>query len=616
MSMSTFNLGSEVIYQGLRMKVIDGVYSGAITLVDLNDASAICQVPVQDVILAPHVAKPLTQFDLAEWHGLERLGSAAREIIAAPTVQDRKACYEKHVLALGCCKRTLERAVKKIMAFDSIRALAAEKSGRRRGTRYLNAPVEAVICEQLNQNWLVGSKPHLSDVIDQIQSECRKRGLSEPCATTIRRRAMSLDAYQVMALREGSKKAKYTLAAMPGHIDAALALETVQIDHTLADVILVSERNRTIPIGRPWVTLAIDVATRMVVGVYITLESPSAVSVAMCLVNALVPKEAFLSLLGLKGSWPVSGVMQCIHLDNAREFHSEALQRGCGELGIDIQYRPVGSPHYGGMIERLIGTFMGRCRLLPGATQGNVTKRGDYDSEAKAVMTLSEFKAFFVNEIVNIYHTKVHRTLNVAPLAKWGELHAEGKIQAALPAGWHDWMLPTMFYPFEMRVIGRTGVQFENRLYWHDALGDWIGDKVKRPIFYDPGDISRVIVRGPTGVPLVAYDTRAHADRPSLAEYKHDRKYDRALGRNPAMLEQLDQGLDTRQDLKECATKATKTAHRQAAIANGRQARAGTIPSDTRPKKTESPNQPLQLSFDKSSTPLPVRRKGEAAWTR
>lgn len=614
--MSTFNLGSEVVYQGLRMKVVDGVYNGAITLVDLNDASAMCQVPVQDVILAPHVAKPLTQFDLAEWHGLERLGGAAREIIAAPTAQDRKVCYEKYVLALGCCKRTLERTVKKIMAFDSIRALAAQKSGRPIGTRYLDAPVETVICEQLNQNWLVGNQPLLSDVIDQIQSECRKRGLSEPCATTIRRRAMSLDAYRVMALREGAKKAKYTLAAMPGHIDAALALETVQIDHTLADVILVSERNRTIPIGRPWVTLAIDVATRMVVGVYITLEPPSAVSVAMCLVNALVPKGAFLSSLGLKGSWPVSGVMQCIHLDNAREFHSEALQRGCGELAIDIQYRPVGSPHYGGIIERLIGTFMGRCRLLPGATQSSVAKRGDYDSEAKAAMTLSEFKAFFVNEIVNIYHTKVHWTLNVPPLAKWDQLRAKSEMQPALPAGWNDWMLPTIFYPFEMRLIRRTGAQLENRLYWHDDLEEWIGDKVKRPVFYDPGDLSKVIVRGPTGVPLVAYDTRTNADHLSLAEYKHDRKYDRALGRTPAMLEQFDQGLDTRQDLKGRATKATKTAHRQAAIAKGKQARAGTIPSDTPSKILEPPNEPLQLSFNKSNTYLPVRRKGEIAWMR
>ena len=35
-------------------------------------------------------------------------------------------------------------------------------------------------------------------------------------------------------------------------------LELMQIDHTLADVIVVDEIDRE-PIGRPWLTLAIDV---------------------------------------------------------------------------------------------------------------------------------------------------------------------------------------------------------------------------------------------------------------------------------------------------------------------------------------------------------------------
>ncbi len=42
-------------------------------------------------------------------------------------------------------------------------------------------------------------------------------------------------------------------------------LELVQIDHTLVDVVVVDELARK-PIGRPWVTLAINVATRAVLG--------------------------------------------------------------------------------------------------------------------------------------------------------------------------------------------------------------------------------------------------------------------------------------------------------------------------------------------------------------
>jgi putative transposase len=51
-----------------------------------------------------------------------------------------------------------------------------------------------------------------------------------------------------------------------------LPLERVQIDHTLVDVIMVDEGDR-LPIGRPWLTLAIDVASRAVLGFLVSLEA-------------------------------------------------------------------------------------------------------------------------------------------------------------------------------------------------------------------------------------------------------------------------------------------------------------------------------------------------------
>jgi putative transposase len=68
----------------------------------------------------------------------------------------------------------------------------------------------------------------------------------------------------------------------------------VQIDHTVIDLIVVDERDRQ-PIGRPYLTLAIDVFTRCVVGMVVTLEAPSAVSVGLC----LAPPAT--SALGWKG---------------------------------------------------------------------------------------------------------------------------------------------------------------------------------------------------------------------------------------------------------------------------------------------------------------------------
>jgi len=48
----------------------------------------------------------------------------------------------------------------------------------------------------------------------------------------------------------------------------------MQIDHTPVDVIVVDSLTRK-AISRPWLTLAIDVATRVVMGMSVTLESPS-----------------------------------------------------------------------------------------------------------------------------------------------------------------------------------------------------------------------------------------------------------------------------------------------------------------------------------------------------
>jgi putative transposase len=58
-----------------------------------------------------------------------------------------------------------------------------------------------------------------------------------------------------------------------------LPLDLMQIDHTLVDVIIVDEEDR-LPIGRPWLTLAIDIASRAVAGFTVSLDPPSTVSVA------------------------------------------------------------------------------------------------------------------------------------------------------------------------------------------------------------------------------------------------------------------------------------------------------------------------------------------------
>jgi putative transposase len=93
-----------------------------------------------------------------------------------------------------------------------------------------------------------------------------------------------------------------------GSLKADWPLSLIQIDHTLVDVIVVDSETRA-PIQRPWLTLAIDVCTRCVAGFHLSLEPPSATSVALCLTHAALAKDSWLAQHNIDAVWPVRGVL-------------------------------------------------------------------------------------------------------------------------------------------------------------------------------------------------------------------------------------------------------------------------------------------------------------------
>ena len=63
------------------------------------------------------------------------------------------------------------------------------------------------------------------------------------------------------------------------------------MDHTKLDIILVDDIHRR-PIGRPWITLAMDVFSRVVAGSYVSFDPPGALSTGLCLAHGILPKDA------------------------------------------------------------------------------------------------------------------------------------------------------------------------------------------------------------------------------------------------------------------------------------------------------------------------------------
>ena len=404
----------------------------------------------------------------------------------------------------------------------------------------------------------------------------------------------TLDAEAIARRREGRARAEAQFLPLAGCFTTERAMQVVQIDHTKVDVTVVDPIERQ-PIGRPILTIGVDVFTRMVVGFYLSLEAPSVTSVALCLTHAVVDKSAWLAERGIGAEWPTCGAPECIHVDNGAEFHARAFTRGCADHGIEISYRPPATPRFGGHIERLIGSMMGSVHLLPGTHFSNVAEKGDYDPEARAVMTMRELETFLALEIVGCYHASLHRGLNRPPIAAWREA-----VAAHRPRGVCDPVAFLLdFLPFETRVLRRTGVHLHNICYWSDGFAPWIGRSDEKVIVkYDPRDLRRVFVR--LGASYVTAPTRNLA-RPgvTLWELRAALRALRARGRREVDEELIFQTIAAQRALIDGAARETAEAHRL---------RARRADLADRPAAAAAASAPIRMIRNRSSPPVLPRR--------
>jgi len=235
-----------------------------------------------------------------------------------------------------------------------------------------------------------------------------------PDRRTVKARVDAIDR-RVRALKRRDKKGITATRAVPGEYTAVRPLEVVQIDHTQVDLFLVDEITRKPMESRPWLTLAVDIFTRMVTGFHLSLDPPSRVSVGLCMLHAVYDKTAWLQEREVNASWPVAGLPEAVHVDNGADFRSRAFVGACKNEGIRTVWRLPSTPHYGGHIERLIGTMMGRLHLLPGSTASNPIERGEVDPNKISALTLRELECVIGWEIAGRYHHEIHRALQRPP---------------------------------------------------------------------------------------------------------------------------------------------------------------------------------------------------------
>ena len=467
--------------------------------------------------------------------------------------------------ALGLSRRQVYVLIRRArQGTGLVTDLTPGRSGGGKGKGRLPEPVERIIRELLQKRFLTKQKRSLAAFHREVAQACKTQKLPVPARNTVAQRIAGLHPAKIARSRGGQDAARPLQGAGGIPPEVTMPLEQVQIDHTVIDLLVVDERDRQ-PIGRPYLTLAIDVFTRCVLGMVVTLEAPSAVSVGLCLAHAACDKRPWLEGLNVEMDWPMSGKPRLLYLDNAAEFKSEALRRGCEQHGIRLDYRPPGQPHYGGIVERIIGTAMQMIHdELPGTTFSNPGQRGEYDSEKMATLTLRELERWLALA-VGTYHGSVHNGLLQPPAARWAEAVERVGVPAVVTR-------PTAFLvdflPVIRRTLTRTGFVIDHIHYYADALKPWIARRERLPAFLirrDPRDISRIWVLEPEGQHYleIHYRTLSHP-AVTLWEQRQALAKLRQLGREQVDESALFRMIGQMREIVTTAQKATRKARRDA----------------------------------------------------
>lgn len=450
----------------------------------------------------PTAQRELYEITQDDWRIAEERRNHIEPLLHLQPGKRNNALASKISLEAGVSRATLYRWAALFKETGLLSSLLPNYNARGGvGVSRLPPEVDAIILDVIENFHDTDQSPSIAATVEEVRRRCSNANLHLPSHNTIKARIAKSQGRERTASRKGDAAAHDQHDPIKGVIsDADWPLSLVQIDHTLLPVIIVDDVHRK-SIRRAWITLAIDVNSRVCLGMYLSLDAPSAMSAGMCVSHAIMSKEKWLSRLGITSvDWPFWGVMGILHMDNAREFRGDMLHTTCVEYDIDLHLRPVKKPRYGAHIERLMGTVSEGLKTVRGATFSGPEEKGVYDAEGNACMTFGELEKWLVL-FFGRYHRKVHAGIGTTPLTKWREglLGTKGKPGRGLPARRLDEeKLRIDFMPYLERTVQNYGVLIDDVHYYHDVLRPWInaahpefkGHRRKFRFRRDPRDIS------------------------------------------------------------------------------------------------------------------------------
>ncbi|GAB9109861.1 hypothetical protein [Bradyrhizobium diazoefficiens] len=382
---------------------------------------------------------------------------------------------------------------------------------------------------------------------DAIEALNKKRPaddqLKHPRPEVLRRRideALTLDNW---ARKTSRSEAWRKMHGHREHITAEQPLELAIIDTTPLDVHVLDSR-LLLPLGRPYLTVCIDVYSRMILGFFVTFEPPSLYSVLATLKRVNRHKGYVQKLYPqIKRPWDGWGRPTEILLDRDWAHQSPSFQHSMANIGTEVHYAPANTPQYKAICERWFDTLnKGLIHKLAGGVRYNVyvMRQVGLDPSKDALITLEDLNEL-IHEFIDVYNYRHHDGIDAIPARKW----QEGLVVQRRSFISDVAMLDHILGRVHTATISGNGIKFQN-MRWHDEattsmlLDDLVRFEKKRTqdprtfgqsrarviVKWNPADASSISVWNRGGDPKPYWVTMPNADKEfqkGLSFWHHER---------------------------------------------------------------------------------------------
>ncbi|WP_026784758.1 Mu transposase C-terminal domain-containing protein [Pleomorphomonas koreensis] len=361
-------------------------------------------------------------------------------------------------------------------------------------------------------NFASSLRPRQRDIYEDVEATLSKLNLSLPAnvapiyvsRNAIRARIKKIDPFFRDFNRLGKDRALRRFTPIGEGLIVLNPLERVEIDdwdfdlHALIASSTVwkklsPKKRELVPRVRCTATVAIDVATRCIVGFNLSPNPPSTASSKTALRRIMCDKSALVAATGCKSDWRMQGRPWSVVTDAGPAFLGE-FETSVARSGI-TRLLPEADPRKRGTIEAFFRYFKRVCRYFAGQTFANVVEKGDYQSEAMASLTFDELERSAVRFIVDSYHHRAHRGLGrCTPYGMWQRLTKDGTFPPPRAIE-----LRAAFGIRVTRTLGKHGVTYLDLAYNSAELNRVFlrHENKELDVFVDPLDIGSVLVRLP-----------------------------------------------------------------------------------------------------------------------